>query len=141
MKPIEMTTLLRIAGILHLGLMLAGSLMPWKVGLKEAITNLPPFIRRLFWVYYIFIGLCLAGFGSITLVFAPELAAGGGLARALCAFFATFWTLRLVVAVFVLDVNPYISSPLWAAGYHATNIVFAFLPALYAWAAFFPGNR
>jgi hypothetical protein len=140
MKAINLTLLLQIAGILHLGLIGAGMLMPRAVNLRASIAPLPPFIRRLFWVYYSFIGLCLVSFGLITVLFAQTLSAGGGLARAICVFLALFWTIRLVAAAFVLDVSPYLKNSFWRAGYHATNIVFAYLPVVYAWAAWKGGN-
>ena len=114
--------------------------MPRAVNLREHLATLPTFIRRLFWVYYAFIGLCLVGFGIITIAFADTLAAGGGLARAVCAFLALFWTIRLVAAAFVLDVRPYLTNNLWRAGYWATNMVFAFFPGVYAWAALSGGR-
>jgi hypothetical protein len=126
---------LQLAGIMHLGLLCAGALMPRAVNLRHNIAGLPPFIKRLFWVYYSFIGLCLVSFGLITFLFAGPLAAGGGLARAVCAFLTVFWTIRLVAATFIFDVRPYLKDNLWRLGYHATNIVFAYLPAVYAWAA------
>jgi hypothetical protein len=140
MKIPNLTLLLQIAGVLHLGLMCAGALMPHAVNLRANIALLPPFIRRLFWVYYSFIGLCLASFGLITVIFAQTLAAGGGLARAICIFLALFWTIRLIAAAFVLDVSPYLKNSFWRAGYHATNIAFAYLPVVYAWAAWKGGK-
>ncbi|MBI3881160.1 MAG: hypothetical protein HY301_13995 [Verrucomicrobia bacterium] len=131
----NLTLLLQISGVLHLGLMGAGALMPRAVNLRTHLAALPPFIRRLFWVYYLFIGLCLVSFGLITVGFAETLAAGGGLARALCAFFAVFWTVRLIAATFVFDVRPYLTNTLWRVGYHATNVVFIFLPVVYLLAA------
>src|SRR5712672_1121022 len=92
----NLTRLLQTAGVLYLGLMCAGLLMPGVVGMRRHLAVLPPFIRQLFWVYYSFIALCLVSFSIITIVFADTLAAGGPLARALCAFFALFWTLRLI---------------------------------------------
>ena len=71
---------------------------------------MPPFIRQLFWVYYSFIALCLVSFSIITIAFADTLAAGGDLARALCAFFALFWTLRLIAGTFVFDMRPHTGS-------------------------------
>jgi hypothetical protein len=132
--------LLQFAGLMHLGLMCAGVLMPRAVNLKNNLAALPPFIRRLFWVYYIFIGLCLISFGVITFTFAGTLAAGGALARALCVFLALFWTVRLVAATFVFDVRPYLTNNLWRLGYHATNIVFIYLPVVYAWVAWKGGR-
>ncbi len=75
MKADTLIVLLQIAGLLHLGLIAAGLLMPRAVKLRSHLAALPPFIRRLYWVYYSFIGLCLVGFGSLSF----------GLARALAA--------------------------------------------------------
>ncbi|HEX4998427.1 MAG TPA: hypothetical protein VFY29_09380 [Terriglobia bacterium] len=130
-----LTLCLQIAGVLHLGLIAAGASMPRAVELRRHVAGLPPFIRRLFWVYYAFIGLCLVGFGLLTVIFAETLAAGGALARGVSLFLAAFWTLRLVAAVFVFDVRPYLTSARLRFGYQATNIVFAYLPIVYAWAA------
>ena len=132
---INLTLLLQIAGVLHLGLMCAGLLMPRVVGMRGHLAALPPFIRQLFWVYYSFIALCLVSFSIITIAFADTLAAGSNLARALCAFFASFWTLRLIAATFVFDMRPYLTSSYRRLGYHAINIVFAYLPIIYALAA------
>jgi hypothetical protein len=131
----HLTLLLQLAGLMHLGLICAGALMPRAVDLKHNLVSLPPFIRRLFWVYYVFIGLCLVSFGTITFTLANVLAAGGILSRALCAFLAVFWTVRLIAATFVFDVRPYLTNNFWRLGYHATNIVFAYLPAVYILAA------
>ena len=130
--------LLRVAGVLHLGLMAAGLLMPRIVRMKWHLYQLPPFIRQLFWVYYTFIAFCLVSFSIITIVFADTLAAGGGLARALCAFLAVFWTLRLFAATFVFDMEPYLTNRLRRVGYHALNVAFAFLPIVYVLAAIQP---
>ena len=140
MKYLNLVLLLQLAAVLHLGLICAGALMPRAVDLKKHLAALPPFIRRLFWVYYSFIGLCLVSFGLITFVFAGTLAAGGGLARAICAFLAVFWTIRLIAAAFVFDVRPYLANNFWRIGYHATNVVFAYMPIIYAWVAWKGGT-
>lgn len=141
MKTLNLTLALPIAGILHLGLICAGAMMPRVVGTRAHLVGLPPFLRQLFWVYYTFIGLCLVSFGTITLVLAPTLAAGSSLARALCVFLAAFWTLRLIVATFVFDVHPYLRNKSLRLGYHATNLVFMYLPIVYLWAACKGGIR
>jgi len=119
---INLTLLLQIAGVLHLGLMCAGLLMPRVVGMRGHLAALPPFIRQLFWVYYSFIALCLVSFSIITIAFADTLAAGGNLARALCAFFALFWTLRLIAGTFVFDRRPYLTSSDRCLGYGETRV-------------------
>jgi hypothetical protein len=135
---INLTRLLQIAGILYLGLMCAGLLMPRAVEMRRHLAVLPPFIRQLFWVYYSFIALCLVGFSIITVAFAGTLAAGSTLARALCVFLALFWTLRWIAGTFVFDMRPYLTSRPRRLGYHAINLVFAYLPVVYALAAIQP---
>ena len=132
---INLTLLLQVAGVMHLGLMSAGLLMPKVVNMRAHLAGLPAFIRQLFWVYYSFIALCLVGFSVITIVFAETLASGSTLARALCVLFAMFWTLRLLVATFVFDMRPYLTSTARRVGYHALNAVFAYLPIVYGLAA------
>ena len=131
---------LKFAGLLHLGLLWAGALMPGVVGLKEHTMKLPPFVRRLFWVYYSFLALCLLSFGTITFFCAETLVAGGVLARALCLFLAVFWAMRFFVATFVFDLSPYLTTTFRRVGYQATNIVFALLPVVYAWTAWRGGR-
>jgi hypothetical protein len=133
--------LLKLAGLLHLGLIWAGATMPRTVGLRGHIAGLPPFIRNLFWVYYTFIGLMLVSFGLMTFVFAREMAGGEPVARGLCWFLTAFWALRLAVATFVFDVRPYLATWLYRVGYHATNIVFGLLVVVYAWVALNGGAR
>ena len=135
MRTNILTILLQLAGILHLGLLCAGVMMPGVVDLRAHLRTVPRFIRQLFWVYYTFIGLCLVSFGCLTFALAGTLAAGGILARALCTFFALFWTLRLIAATFVFDLRPYLTNVFRRVGYHAINIVFVYLPVVYLLAA------
>ncbi len=122
---------LQVAGLLHVGLLAAGALMPRAVDLRSHVAALPPFIRQLFWVYYSFITLCLLAFGALSFFLAPELASGTWLARAVCGFLAVFWAVRLFVAALVFDVRPYLTNAFWRIGYQATNVVFAILPVIY----------
>jgi len=135
-----LTFLLRLAGVLHLGLLCAGLLMPGVVNLRAHLAGLPAFIRRLFWVYYAFIGFCLASFGSLTFVLAGPLASGGVLARALCLFLAAFWTLRLIAAAFIFDLRPYLTNVYRRVGYHSINLGFIYLPVVYLLAAWKGGK-
>jgi len=77
-------------------------------------------------------GLTLAGFGSLTFLFAQAMAAGEPLARALCVLLTVFWTMRLAVMVFVFDVRPYLTNWFYRLGHQATNLVFIYLVAVYA---------
>lgn len=122
--------LLRVAGILHLGLICAGLFMPGAVGLSSHLAGLPVFIRKLFWVYYSFIGLCLVSFGLLTFFLAEALTGASALAKAACLFLAAFWSLRLIAATFVFDLRPYLTNVYRRCGYYAINFVFIYLPAI-----------
>jgi hypothetical protein len=127
--------LLKAAGLMHFGILCAGLLMPRVVGLKGHLAPLPPFIHNLFWVYYTFIGACLIGFGLFTWFMAEQLVNGGAIARGVLTFFALFWLLRLVVAAFIFDMTPYLTSKVMQTGYWCTNAVFAYFTLVYAMAA------
>lgn len=125
---------LKLAALTHFGLVAAGALMPLVTGLWREADRMSPFGRRLFRIYYGFIGLCLVSFGAGSWFLAEDLASGTTLARAVCGFLAAFWTVRLIAAC-VLDVRPYLANGWWKLGYHTTNAVFCLLPVLYAWIA------
>jgi hypothetical protein len=86
------TLLLKLTAFAYLGIIAAGVTMPGVVGLRQHLATLPKFVRQLFWVYYMFIGLCLFSFGSGTYFLAGQLAADTPLARSVCGFLAIFWT-------------------------------------------------
>lgn len=132
--------MLKLASLTYLGLIAAGLLMPRVTGLWKEAERLSPFGRGLFRTYYAFIGLCLVSFGAGSWIYAAELASGTPLARALCWFLTAFWLIRLMAAVWVLDVRPYLTNTGWRIGYHATNVVFSLLPLLYAWLALRPAR-
>ena len=52
--------------------------------------------------------------------------------------FALFWTLRLIAGTFVFDLRPYLTDNYRRIGYHAINVVFAYLPIVYNLAAIQP---
>ena len=140
MKTSTLIMLLQIAALLHVGLICAGASMPRAVKLREHLATLPPFIRRLFFVYFSFIGLVLVGFGTLTFFFAPAMAAGEPLARSLCILLTAFWTLRLIAMGFIFDVRPYLTNWFYRLGYQATNLVFVYLVAVYALAVWKGGG-
>lgn len=140
MNTATLVALLKIAAVLHVGLACAGLTMPKVVSLREHLTPMPPFIRQLFYTYYTFIALMLVSFGCLTFVFAENMTAGEPAARGLCLLMLGFWIVRLLVAAFVFDVRPYLKNPLLRLGYHATNVVFIYLVAVYAFAAWKGGN-
>ena len=127
--------LLKLTSLTYFGLLAAGLLMPGVVGLRPHLASLPKFIRQLFWVYYVFIGLCLVSFGLGTFFLADQLASGSPLARAVCGFLAVFWSVRFMVGTFVFDLRPYLTNHWRRAGLTSANLVFTCLPFIYGWVA------
>jgi hypothetical protein len=140
MNSTALTRLLELAALLHLGLICAGASMPKAVDLSRNLNLLSPFVRRLFLVYYAFIGFMLLGFGLLTFVFAAPMAAGEPVARGLCFLLTVFWLLRLIAATFVFDVRPYLTNVWYRIGYQATNVVFVYLLTVYAFTAWKGGR-
>jgi len=135
MKTQTLTILLQAAAMLHIGLICAGASMPKAVNLTANLKVLPSFIRRLFLVYYAFIGLMLVGFGTLTFVFADAMARGEPLARGLCILLTVFWGLRLIAAAFIFDVRPYLTNWFYRIGYHTLNLAFVYILAVYTFVA------
>ena len=140
MTTATLITLLQIAAALHLGLVWAGATMPRAVGLAAHLKPLPPFIRQLFYTYFSFIGLMLLAVGTLTFALAPKIAAGEPAARGLCFLMLAFWMVRLFVAAFIFDVRPYLTNWFLRLGYQATNVVFVYMVAIYALAAWKGGR-
>ena len=130
-----MKTLLQLAGLLQLTVLCASALVPRIFDWKSNLAALPPFLRKLFWVYGAFIVLTIIAFAALTLRHASAMAAGEPVARSLCAFIAVFWAARLIVQFAVFDPEPFLTNAFRRVGYHALTFIFAALVAIYGKAA------
>lgn len=139
MKTLEL--LLRIAGALHFTILIASAMTPRALDWKTNLATLHPFLRRLFWVYGVFIVMVIIGFGTLTLLNAGAMAVGEPMARSLCAFIAIFWLARLAVQWFVFDATPFLTNLFYTVGYHGLTLLFICLVVIYGWAAIFPIPR
>jgi hypothetical protein len=74
------------------------------------------------------------GIGVISLTCAGELAAGSRLARAVSAYGAVFWGIRLCLQA-VFDVKPHLSAWWLTAGYHLLTVLFLCFTLVYGYAA------
>ena len=135
-KPMNsLQTLLRIAGLLHFGLLIASALTPRALDWRANLAALHPFLRRLFWVYGSFIVLVIVAFGTLTLCHGAEMAAGTPLGRSLCLFIAVFWLARLFVQLFVFEARPFLTTWFYKIGYHGLTVVFIYFAAVYGFAS------
>lgn len=131
----HLETFLRIGGCLHFGILIASASTPRALDWRKNLAPLHPFLRKLFWVYGAFIVLVIISFGTITLLYSRELAAGTPLARALCAFIGIFWFARLLVQFFVFDARQFLTNWFYKIGYHSLTFVFLYFTIVYALAA------
>lgn len=91
------------AGFVHVGIILANIPLPGRLRVRERLSNVPRFVRQIFYVHWIYIVIVLGLFASLCFGFARDLAGGSALGRFLSAFMAAFWLLRIVLQVFYYD--------------------------------------
>jgi hypothetical protein len=126
-----LTTCIRAAGVLQLGLAALNLLLPGKLGYRRELAKLSPLVRQIFIVHSAYIGLVLLIFGAASLGFAAELSKAG-LGRFLSGALGVFWTLRLPIQLFYYDREVKRQNPLMDL---VLTVVFGFLAAVFSAAA------
>lgn len=129
--------LLMLAGVGHLGILIASALVPFRLDWKKDLACLSRLHRQMYWVYGGYIVLSIVAFALITLFNARELAGGGGLARAFCGYVAVFWGVRVCLQA-IFDVKEHLTAWWLHLGYHALTVLFIYFTAVYGWAALRP---
>jgi hypothetical protein len=132
---IPLADVIRVAGVGQLCILVASSLVPFKLSFKRDLAALPTLHRQLYWTYGGYVVLGIITLGVISLICAEELAAGSRLARAFCVYGLLFWGFRLSLQA-VLDVRPHLTAWWLTAGYHLLTVLFLFFTAVYAVAVF-----
>jgi hypothetical protein len=132
-KP-DLAPLIFYAGIGQLCVLVASALVPLRLNWKSSLRELPTLHRQLFWVYGGYVVLSIVSLGLICLFNADELARGSGLARAICAYAAVFWGVRLSLQSF-LAAREFTTTWWLKAGYHVLTVLFASFTVIFGWAA------
>jgi hypothetical protein len=73
---------------------------PRTIALSRDLTR---FNQKIFWAYGPYILLCIVSFAAVTWRLHDEFLAGEPAARCVAGFIATFWTIRVLVDLFVYD--------------------------------------
>jgi hypothetical protein len=135
--PFEITLplLIKGAGALQLSILIASALVPGQLNWKESLAGLPKLVRQLFWIYGGYTVMAILTLGLFSVIAGDELAAGGKLARMVCAVNAIFWGVRLALQG-VLDAKPFLTRWWLTAGYHLLTLLFLGFTVFYAWLAF-----
>jgi len=132
---VSLADVIRVAGAGQLSILIASSLVPFKLQFKRDLASLPTLHRQLYWTYGGYVVMGIITLGVISLACADELAAGSRLARAVCIYGTLFWGIRLSLQA-VLDVKPHLTAWWLTAGYHTLTVLFLCFTALYGYAAF-----
>jgi len=104
-----LTRLIFMAGVGQLSILIASSLVPFRLNWRQELQCLPRLHRQMYWVYGGYVVLSIVAFGALSIVHARELASGSGLARGFCAYVAVFWGIRLVLQA-VFDVKAHLTA-------------------------------
>ena len=130
-----MKLLLELAAAVQLLILIASALTPRVLDWRKNLAVLHPFLRKLFWVYGVFIVMVIMAFAILTFRHSDAMAAREPVARSLCAFITIFWGARLFVQFAIFDPRPFLTNWIYQIGYHALTIIFAFLVLVYGKAA------
>jgi len=130
-----MKLLLQLAAALQLLILIASASTPRVLDWRKNLAVLHPFLRKLFWVYGVFVVMMIVAFAVLTFRHADAMAAREPVARSLCLFIAIFWGARLLVQFAIFDARPFLTNWFYKTGFHALTIIFAFLTFVYGKAA------
>ena len=132
---VPLADLIRLAGGAQLSILIASSLVPFRLNFKSDLAALSPLHRQLYWTYGGYVVMGIVTLGVISLTCADELASGSRLARAVCIYGALFWGIRLCLQA-VMDVKEHLTAWWLTAGYHLLTVLFLFNAAVYVYAVF-----
>ena len=123
---------LRIAGLGLIVLAFAHLAFPRHFRWKEELARLSLLNRQIFQVHVFFIGLVLVLFGAVSLLLPEALLTPGPLSRAVLGGFTLFWSLRLIVQLFVYDSALWRGNRLYTAFHFLFTAYWTYLVAVYA---------
>ncbi len=92
-----LTDLIFVAGVAHLGILIASALVPFRLSWFQELATLSRLHRQMYWVYGGYVVLSIVAFSMISMFNARELASGSGLARDFCLYVAVFWGVRVAL--------------------------------------------
>lgn len=126
-----MKLLLQLAAAVQLLILIASASTPRVLDWRKNLAVLHPFLRKLFWVYGVFVVMVIIAFAALTFRHADAMAAREPVARSLCLFIAIFWGARLLVQFAIFDARSFLTNWFYKTGFHALTIIFAFLTFVY----------
>lgn len=132
----DQTSLLRFlltaAGWGHFLVLVAGLQVPYRLGWGQELPRLRPFNRKIFWVYYGYIGSFVVLFGGLLLALREPMLSGDPASRVLLGIITLFWTARIIIDALVFRHDDWPPGPLFQIGHTLLTSLFLFI-ALSGW--------
>lgn len=126
-----MRILLVLAGLGQLALAAGSLAIPRVLGWREDTAQLRPLTRQVFWTYAGYIWAANVAFGLLSAL-APELLLGTTpLSRAVCAYIALYWTVRVALQFLYFDRSDAPSGPVFRVAEVAMVGLFTYLSLVY----------
>jgi hypothetical protein len=129
-----LTHVIFLAGVGQLSILIASALVPFQLNWRDELGGLSRLHRQMYWVYGGYVVMSIVAFAILSILNAPELAGGSGLARGFCLYVAVFWGIRLTLQG-VFDVKDHLTAWWLRAGYALLTVMFATFTIIYSWAA------
>ena len=126
-----LTTMIFIAGLLHLAITSAGFTMTFVLDWRRNLSPLSGLTRHVIWTHAAFVLMTIVAFGVVSIAMPSALAAGTPMARGVCGFIAAFWGMRLLIQFFLFDARPYLSNIVLKLGFHGLTVVFIYFVIAY----------
>lgn len=126
-------THLKTVGAMMFALAALHLVFPRRFRWKEDFAQLQDLNRQIFYVHCFFICLVLVLMGSLCLFFPSEFLAGGELRRLIAAGFALFWSLRLLIQLFVYDKSLWVGKTLETTVHIVFTGVWGYFTTVFFW--------
>jgi alginate O-acetyltransferase complex protein AlgI len=119
----------------HLMPLIAGVQLPVRLHWKEELAKLSRFNQKIFWVYPVYIVLCILAFATFSWQLHDEFLAGARAARWVAGFIAVFWTGRIAVDFAWFDSRDWPPGNALVVGHALLTSLFCSLAAVFWWTA------
>lgn len=124
-----------LAGVGQLVLALGSLAIPRVLRWSEDVAQLRKLTRQVFWTYAAYIWCTNVAFGLVSVLAPGSLLDGSILARAVCAFIATYWGARVLIQLFWFDRSDVPRSKVFLLADVALTALFVALTVVYGWVA------
>jgi len=128
-----MIWLLRLAGLMCTGLVVANFVVAPRLGYARNLAGSENLVRQIFYVHCAYIVGLIAALAVLCLGW-PELLLEGAMGRVVSGFFAVFWGSRVIVQLTYYDKTERRKEPFWDVFF---LLVFLTMAVIFAVAAFY----